>query len=101
SDPVARHRPSAGLVHHTDRGSTYTAGDYRSPLDDYEMVASMRGKGNGWDNAAGESTIGTVKAEALAADLPADIHELRRILFGVDCAHLSTTNPLSRRNASC
>lgn len=45
SDAVARHRPSAGLIHHTDRGSTYTAGDYRKALQDYEMVASMSGKG--------------------------------------------------------
>lgn len=82
SDAVARHRPTAGLVHHTDRGSTYTAGDYRRALQDYEMVASMSGKGNCWDNAVGESTIGTVKTEALGDHVPADIHELRRILFG-------------------
>jgi transposase InsO family protein len=26
---VARRRPPHGLLHHTDRGSTYTAADYR------------------------------------------------------------------------
>lgn len=82
SDAVTRHRPAPGLVHHTDRGSTYTAGDYRRALENHEMVASMSGKGNCWDNAVGESTIGTVKTEALGDHVPADIHELRRILFG-------------------
>ncbi len=46
------------------------------------MVASMSGKGNCWDNAVGASTIGTIKTEALGDYVPADIHELRRILFG-------------------
>jgi len=81
SKAVARHQPAAGLVHHTDRGSTYTAGDYRQTLEDHEMVVSMSAKGNCWDNAVAESTIGTVKTEALGDYVPADIHELQRILF--------------------
>lgn len=78
---VERHRPSAGLIHHTDRGSTYTSGDYRGALDDFEMVASMSAKGDCWDNAVAESTNGTVKTEALGDYIPIDIHELGRILF--------------------
>jgi len=78
---VARHRPAPGLIHHTDRGATYTARDYRKALETCEMVPSMSGKGDCWDNAVAESTIGTVKAEALGEHVPADIHELRRILF--------------------
>lgn len=78
---VARHRPGPGLIHHTDRGATYTAGDYRKALDACEMVASMSAKGDCWDNAVAESTIGTIKAEALREHVPADIDELRRILF--------------------
>ncbi|MFC1641603.1 IS3 family transposase [Myxococcota bacterium] len=81
SNAVGRHRPTAGLIHHTDRGSTYTASDYRKALDDYERVASMSAKGNCWDNAAAESTIGTVKTEALGDYVPGDLDELRRILF--------------------
>lgn len=78
---VERQRPTAGLIHHTDRGSTYTASDYRGALSDFEMVTSMSAKGNCWDNAVAESTIGTVKLEALGDYVPVDIHELRRILF--------------------
>jgi transposase InsO family protein len=76
-----RHRPAAGLIHHTDRGSTYTASAYRGALDHFEMVPSMSAKGNCWDNAVAESTIGTVKTEALGDYVPADSHELQRILF--------------------
>jgi putative transposase len=78
---VARHRPSPGLIHHTDRGATYTAGNYKDALADFEMVASMSAKGNCWDNAVAESTIGTIKVEALGDYVPEDIHELQRILF--------------------
>lgn len=78
---VDRHQPSAGLIHHTDRGSTYTAGDYRSALTEYEMVCSMSAKGDCWDNAVAESTIGTVKTEALGEYVPRDINELQGILF--------------------
>lgn len=78
---VARHRPPPGLIHHTDRGATYTAGAYREALETCKMVPSMSRKGDCWDNAVAESTIGTVKAEALGDHVPADIHELRRILF--------------------
>ena len=35
---VARRRPPAGLLHHTDRGSTYTADDYRKRLDALGMI---------------------------------------------------------------
>lgn len=60
---VARRRPGRGLIHHTDRGSTYTAADYRDRLEAIGMAVSMGRKGNCWDNAVAESTIGTIKAE--------------------------------------
>jgi len=79
---VARHRPPRGLLHHTDRGSTYTAGDYRKRLRALGMIESMSRKGSCWDNAVSESTIGTLKAELLTDSyLPEDIHEVRRELF--------------------
>lgn len=81
TNAVARHRPAPGLLHHTDRGSTYTAGDYRKALKDCEMVESMSRKGNCWDNAVAESTFATIKIEALGDDIPTDINELKRILF--------------------
>jgi transposase InsO family protein len=78
---VARHRPTAGLMHHTDRGSTYTADAYRARLEALGCVVSMSRKGNCWDNAVAESTIGTIKAELLGDEIPDDIHVLGRDLF--------------------
>jgi transposase InsO family protein len=78
---VARRRPGPGLLHHTDRGSTSTASDYQARLAQLGAVSSMSRKGNCWDNAVAESTIGTIKAELLHDLTPDDVHELRRLLF--------------------
>ncbi len=78
---VARQRPSPGLLHHTDRGSTYTAADYRACLRKLGMQVSMSRKGNCWDNAVAESTIGTIKAELFGDRVPGSIDEVRSLLF--------------------
>ena len=78
---VARHTPPLGLMHHTDRGSTYAAGPYRRPLEQLGMIVSMSRKGNCWDNAVAESTIGTIKAELRDGALPDDSHDVQRDLF--------------------
>lgn len=77
---VARRSPGAGLLHHTDRGSTYSATTYRSRLRELGMVQSMSRRGNCWDNAVAESTIGSIKAE-LFDHVPVDIHDVRHQLF--------------------
>ncbi len=48
---VGRH-PEAGLLHHSDRGSQYTSGDYQSLLSKQGIQVSMSGKGDCYDNAA-------------------------------------------------
>lgn len=78
---VARHRPPRGLIHHTDRGSTYTAGLYRAAVKAYGMLESMSRKGNCWDNSVAESTFSTIKTELLQDLSPEDIHELQQQLF--------------------
>lgn len=78
---VARRRPTAGLVHHTDRGSTYTSDAYRARLEALGFVASMSRKGDCWDNAVAESTFSSIKAELLSDETPADLHALERDLF--------------------
>lgn len=78
---VARHQPGPGLLHHTDRGSTYTSADYRCRLGALGFIESMSRKGNCFDNAVAESTIGTVKAELLEGWVPVDVEDLGRALF--------------------
>ena len=56
-------RPAAGVLHHTDRGSQYAAGDYQVLLAAHEMECSMSGVGDCWDNAVAESFFATLKRE--------------------------------------
>jgi len=78
---VGCHRPPPGLIHHTDQGSTYTAADYRERIKHLGFVESMSRRGNCWDNAVAESTIGTIKQELLDDWTPEDVHDLRHALF--------------------
>jgi len=57
--------PDAGLVHHSDRGSQYAAGDYRKVLQARGITVSMSRKGDCWDNAPMESLNGTLKVECV------------------------------------
>jgi transposase InsO family protein len=57
--------PPDGLVHHSDRGSQYAAGDYRKVLAARGITVSMSRKANCWDNAPMESANGTVKVECV------------------------------------
>jgi putative transposase len=61
-------RPSQGLVHHSDRGSTYASGDYRRALDAHEIECSMSRKGDCWDNAVAESFFASMKREVEEID---------------------------------
>jgi len=60
---MAAKRPAGGLIHHSDRGSQYCAHEYRQILGQFDLVASMSGKGNCFDNAPMESFWGTLKQE--------------------------------------
>ena len=56
-------RPAPGVLHHTDRGSQYAAGDYQALLTAHQMACSMSGVGDCWDNAVSESFFATLKRE--------------------------------------
>lgn len=60
---VNRGVPASGVLHHSDRGSTYACEDYRRALAGYGLAASMSRKGNCWDNAVCESFFATLKTE--------------------------------------
>ena len=46
---IQRRRPGPGLIHHSDRGSQYAAGDYRKIPRAAPITQSMSRKGNCWD----------------------------------------------------
>jgi len=60
---IRQRQPEAGLIHHSDQGSQYTAGIYQTMLQDNEIQASMNGVGTWYDNAPMESFFGTLKSE--------------------------------------
>jgi len=62
---LANKGPATGLIHHSDRGSQYCAGEYTSLLNLYGMRASMSRKGNCYDNAPMESFRGVLKNELI------------------------------------
>jgi transposase InsO family protein len=63
NEALKRRCPGAGLLHHSDRGSTYASEDYRDVLAKYGIECSMSRTGNCYDNAAMESWFSTFKAE--------------------------------------
>lgn len=60
---LLRRCPEAGLLHHSDQGSTYASDDYRARLKRHGLVCSMSRRGNCHDNAVMESWFATVKSE--------------------------------------
>lgn len=60
---LTKRRPPRGLVHHSDRGSTYASSDYRKALEARGIECSMSRKGDCWDNAVAESFFSSLKRE--------------------------------------
>jgi transposase InsO family protein len=62
-------RPAPGLIHHSDRGTTYASGGYQELLGRHGAQCSMSRKGDCWDNAVAESFFSTLDFECESADL--------------------------------
>src|SRR5215207_6016542 len=60
---VCRRKPAAGLVHHSDRGTQYTALSFGKRLEEAGIVPSMGRAGSALDNAISESFVSTLKCE--------------------------------------
>ena len=73
----------AGLIHHSDAGSQYTAIRYSSRLAEVGALASIGTVGDSFDNAMAESVIGLYKAECVRHEGP---------WRGVDDLELATLN---------
>jgi putative transposase len=78
---VARRRPKAGLLHHSDRGCQYTSRAYQKQLEQMGARVSMSRKGNCWDNAAMESFFGTLKEECVGSRVYPSHEQARQALF--------------------
>ena len=58
-------KPPKGCIFHSDRGSQYCSYDFQKKLQAHNLVPSMSGKGNCYDNAAVETFFKSLKAEVL------------------------------------
>ena len=58
-------QPDAGFVHHSDRGSAYTAGGYQAQLKACGALTGLSRAGNCWDNAVCESWFANLKKQWL------------------------------------
>ena len=74
-------RPAPGLLHHSDRGSQYASGEYRTELTAHGMIASMSGKGDCYDNAVAESFFSTLEFELLVQSDWQTREDARRAIF--------------------
>jgi putative transposase len=69
------------LIHHTDRGSQYTADDYLALLKAHEVTLSMSGKGDPYDKAMMESFFSTLRAECTERHHFATRETARLVIF--------------------
>lgn len=79
-DMLARGLGSEGCIVHSDRGSTYTSSDYRKLLSANNLLCSMSGKGDCWDNAPMECFWSKLKEEWLK-DKYKTIDEAKRDVY--------------------
>ena len=78
---IVHRRPGKGLLHHSDRGVQYASEDYRHLLELHGIEASMRGKGDCWDNACAESFWSTLKTELVNHQQYATREQARQSIF--------------------
>jgi putative transposase len=71
----------SGIIHHSDRGSTYASSRYQQLLKAYGFESSMSGKGNCYDNAAMESFFGRMKTSQIQDSVYVDLNHARSIVF--------------------
>ena len=70
-----------GFVHHTDRGSTYAAWEYRKLVEGAGGRRSMSRRADCYDNAVAESAFRTIKEEALGLKVRETMDDARRAVF--------------------
>lgn len=75
---LARRKPPAGLVHHSDRGSVYASKAYTDLLKAHGITISMSRRANPYDNAACESFMKTLKYEEVYRQEYRDMAEAKR-----------------------
>ncbi len=91
---LRRRCPEAGLLHHSDQGSTYASEDYQDVLERHGIICSMSRRGNCLDNAVMESWNSTFKVELgewfeSSADAKAKLFDYIEVFYNETRMHSS------------
>jgi len=78
---IESRRPSAGLLHHSDRGCQYTSDAYQRTLRTMGIACSMSRTGNCYDNAVMERFFWSLKHEWTRHEVYQDLSEARSGVF--------------------
>ena len=78
---VARRRPEAGLIHHSDQGSQYVSLAFGQTARQCGIAVSMGSTGDAYDNAVAESFFATLKKELVNRRSWPTRAELRTAVF--------------------
>ena len=62
---IRRQKPKRGLIFHSDRGTQYASGAFRSILHQHGFNQSMSRKGDPYDNAVAENFFSCLKCECV------------------------------------
>jgi len=72
---------SRGVIVHSDRGSQYCSAQYQALLRRHDLICSMSGKGNCFDNACAESFFHSLKVEVIHGNRFQTREAMRRTVF--------------------
>jgi transposase InsO family protein len=78
---LTHRNPPPGVIFHSDRGSQYTSGEFRSFCRDNNVRPSVGRRGVCYDNAVAESFFATIKKELIHLRPWPTIDILRRAVF--------------------
>jgi putative transposase len=78
---IARRRPEAGLIDHSDQGSQFVSLAFGQACAKAGIARSMGSRGDCWDNAVAESFFATLKKELIRRQSWPTRAELRTAVF--------------------
>src|SRR5262249_50797089 len=93
---ITRRRPPPGLLHHSDRGSTYTSENYQAILRQAGMLVRMSRTADCYDNAAMESFFHSFKGESLEGQSFQTRAQARSVTFD----YIETFSNRTRRHST-
>jgi putative transposase len=78
---LARRKPEAGVIHHSDQGSQYVSLAFGQKARDAGIAISMGSRGDCFDNAVAESFFATLKKELIRRRSWPNRRELQSAVF--------------------